>query len=372
MIANTHKNSTEPKLGQTLMQDIRQSDFRSTLRREWNELKDFFLDHDRQNRLREMSKLKRWFVVFWWLLKSLFFKLSPMRRILLVISIFIIAQSGSINLEAENIHIGNDFNKIGFVVLLFILMLELKDKLIAQSELQAGRSVQRALMPERSPLAPGWELWLFTRPANEVGGDWVDYLEIEKDRFGITLGDVAGKGLKAALLMAKLQSTLRALAADFRSLSDLVAKLNRIYRRDGLSDSFASMVYLELQGGSGHVRLVNAGHLPPILLKGGKIEELQQRAAALGVLPEANFIEQHFELQHGDVLLIYSDGLNEAVNEANEFFGEQRLLALFPKLASLSAPKIGDRIVAEVDRFIGQAKAHDDLSLVILKRVANE
>ncbi len=368
MNTKTHNKSTEPKLGQTLMQDIRQSDFRSTLRREWNELKDFFLDQDRQSRLREMSKLKRWFFVSWWLLKSLFFKLSPMRRILLVISIYIIVQSGTISFEEGNIQIGNDFNKIGFVVLLFILMLELKDKLIAQSELQAGRSVQRALMPERSPLTPGWELWLFTRPANEVGGDWVDYLEIEKNRYGITLGDVAGKGLKAALLMAKLQSTLRALAADFSSLAELVAKLNRIYRRDGLSDSFASMVYLELQSDSGHIRLVNAGHLPPILLKAGKIEELQQRAAALGVLPEASFVEQNLVLQQGDILLIYSDGLNEAVNDANEFFGEQRLLALFPQLASLSAPKIGERIVAEVDRFIGEARAHDDLSLVILKR----
>src|SRR5512138_3275825 len=94
-----------------------------------------------------------------------------------------------------------------------VLMLELKDKLLARSELEAGRTVQLALMPDRPPVVPGWDIWLYSRSANDVGGDLVDYLQIDPQRLGVMLGDVAGKGLPAALLMAKLQATLRALVS---------------------------------------------------------------------------------------------------------------------------------------------------------------
>ena len=105
------------------------------------------------------------------------------------------------------------FPTLGIAILLFILMLELKDKLLAREELEAGRAVQRALMPDSGPTIPGWDVSLFTRSANDVGGDLVDYVPLDDQRNGLVLGDVAGKGLPAALLMAKLQSTLRALAA---------------------------------------------------------------------------------------------------------------------------------------------------------------
>jgi phosphoserine phosphatase RsbU/P len=369
MASKNSNDTAEPKLGQTLIKDLRRGDFKRTLRRDYSELKEFYLDNERKARLKGMGRIKRGFWMCWWLLKSLFFKLTPARRILLVISLFMIFQSSTISFEGDNVRIENDTGKIGYVVLLFVLMLELKDKLMAQSELEAGRSVQRALMPKQSPSVPGWELWLMTRPANEVGGDLVDYLEIGKDRYGIALGDVAGKGLKAALLMAKLQATLRALAADFTSLAELGAKLNAILRRDGLPNSFASLVYFELQSGSGTVRLLNAGHMPPLILKDGAIQETAHGAVAIGVMSDATFSEQQIEFQRGDALLIYSDGLTEAVNAAGEFFGEQRLWARLRSFTGLSAPQIGERLVAEVNQFVGEARAHDDLSVIVLKRV---
>jgi hypothetical protein len=370
MSAKNSNNIPEPKLAQTLIKDIRRGDFKRTLRRDYSELKEFYLDNERKARLRDMGSIKRGFWMSWWLLKSLFFKLTPARRILLVISVLLMLQSGTVGYQGENIRIESDTGKIGFVVLLFVLMLELKDKLMAQSELEAGRSVQRAFMPKQSPSVPGWELWLMTRPANEVGGDLVDYLEIGKERYGMVLGDVAGKGLKAALLMAKLQATLRALAADFTSLAELGAKLNMILRRDGLPNSFASLVYFELQAGSGTVRLLNAGHMPPLIFKDGAIQETAHGGVAIGVMPEANFAEQQIEFQRGDTLLVYSDGLTEAANEAGEFFGEQRLLTRLRSFTGLSAPQIGERLVAEVDQFVGEARAHDDLSVIVLKRAA--
>jgi hypothetical protein len=364
-----HNHATEPKLANVLIKDIRRGDFKRTVRRDWSELKEFYLDHDRKNRLQQMGRLKRWLLMSWWLIKSLLLKLTPVRRVLLSISFLLILQSGTVGYEGESVRFENDLSKIGFVVLLFVLMLELKDKLLAQSELEAGRSVQRALLPKQNPQVAGWEILLFTKPANEVGGDLVDYLEISQNRFGVALADVAGKGLKAALLMVKLQATLRALAADFSSLAEFAKKLNTILRHDGLPDSFASLVYLELQTGSGNIRLLNAGHMPPILCKGAAIEELPRGTVALGVMQDAAFSEQHFELRRGDVLLVYSDGLTEARNEAGIFFGDERLLALLPSLAGLSANKIGERILSEVDRFVGEARAHDDLSLVVLKRL---
>lgn len=369
LMAATNQNGTaEPKLTKLLREDIQHGDFRRTLRRDWNELKEFYLDQNRQERLQQMGWLKRWILVVWWLLKSLFLKLTPVRRILLVISFWLMVQANTIRYSGEHFQFDSDTGKLGFVVLLFILMLELKDKLLAQSELATGRSVQRALMPKQNPAIPGWELWLMTRPANEVGGDLVDYLEIGKNRFGIALGDVAGKGLKAALLMAKLQATLRALAADFDSLADLGTKLNAILRRDGLPDSFASLVYFELQSDSGAVRLLNAGHLPPLILRDSTVEEIAQGTAALGVLPEAVGVEQQIELRPGESLVVYSDGLSEARNEAGEFFGDERILALLAACAQSSANQIGSRLLAEVDRFVGEARAHDDLSMIVLKR----
>jgi hypothetical protein len=368
MMSTNSNTSPEPKLAQTLIADFRRGDLKRTVRRDWGELKEFYLDQHRKACLQEMGKFKRFFMMMWWLVKSLFFKLTPVRRVLLVISFVFILQSGTILYSGNNVQFGNDTGKIAFIVLLFILMLELKDKLMAQSELAAGRSVQRALMPKHNPVLSGWEVWMMTKPANEVSGDFVDYLGLGENRYGLALGDVAGKGLKAALLMVKLQATLRALAADFNSLAELGAKLNYILRRDSLPDSFASLVYLEMQPDSGSIRLLNAGHMPPLVLRSAKVEEIPRGASALGVVPEAVFDEQSVAMQDGDTFLIYSDGLTEARNEAGAFFGEPRLFSLLSTLGGLAAHEIGARILAEVEAFVGEARAHDDLSLIVLKR----
>lgn len=366
----TQDPAAEPKLGRLLLADVRHGDFKRTLRRDWSELKEFYLDQERKTRLQGMGKFKRFFVMAWWLIKSLFLKLTPVRRILVVLSCLLIIQSNTIGFEGSNVNVTSDTGKAGFILLLFVLMLELKDKMTAQSELAAGRVVQRALMPKRNPVVPGWEIWMIAQPANEVSGDFVDYLALDGERFGLALGDVAGKGLKAALLMVKLQATLRALAAEFDSLAELGAKLNAILRRDGLPDSFASLVYLELQPDSGSVRLLNAGHMPPLRFDASKLEEIAPHATALGLMSEARFVEQEIELQPGETLLIYSDGLTEARDEAGDFFGEERLFGLLRSLAGLGATEMGARIIAEIERFVGEARAHDDLSMLVLQRTA--
>jgi hypothetical protein len=353
-----------------LWKDVHRTGLKRTIDRTLLELQEFYLGAHSRDRLLGMGKIRRAIYLVVWLLKSLFLKLSPARRVLLALSFVLMWQATNVEHHGETTQISSHFPFLGIVTLLLILMLELKDKLLAREELEAGHSVQRALMPDPSPTIPGWDVWLFTRSANDVGGDLVDYLPLDDQRYGLALGDVAGKGLPAALLMAKLQSTLRALAADENSLAELGQKMNRILYRDGLPNRFATLVYLDLGAHSGDVRVLNAGHPPPLVLRGTTLEELPNGAMALGMLPDAIFSEQRVNLADGDVLIVFSDGVTEAMNANDEFFGDERLRARLPALARLAAQGIGTGVVAAVDEFVGDRRPHDDLSLVVLRRVS--
>ena len=363
LMSNPSSSTQQPNIGKTILEDFRRGDYEREMRRDFNDLKEFMLTEDRKKRLAGMGRVKQWLYIAWWFLEGLILKLTPARRLLLLIAFLLLLSNLNRDGGAEGTHI------LGALVLLFVLMLELKDKLLAHEELEAGHAVQDALTPERSPQVAGWGLWLFTRSANEVGGDLVDYIQINKQRVGITLGDIAGKGLRAALLTAKLQATIRALAPDFDSLSDLGGKLNHIFCRDSLPNLFASVVYAEIQPEHGLVRLLNAGHLPPLILRGTSIEKTVKGGMALGLSPQAAFNEQRFELSTNDMLFVYSDGLTDAQNDTGAFFGESKLMELLPQLAAYPAQVVGERLLAEVDRFVGEARASDDISIAILKRL---
>jgi sigma-B regulation protein RsbU (phosphoserine phosphatase) len=317
-----------------------------------------------------MGRLRRAVFFVGWLLKSLFFKLSPARRLLLVLAFVGMWSSITIERNGGTTGVVVGFPLVTIGALLLIVALELKDKLVAHYELEAGRAVQRALMPEANPIISGWEVWLFTRSANHVGGDLVDCVPIDDRRFGIVLGDVAGKGLPAALLMAKLQATVRALASESPSLATLGEQTNRILCRDGLSNRFATMVYVNVTANSGSVAVLNAGHPPPLVLRNGRVEELPRGAIAMGILPDARFFETPVELGDGDALVIFSDGVTEAMNVSDEFFGDERLRGRLLGLGGMDASGIGTEVVADVDEFVGDTRPHDDLSLVVLRRTS--
>ena len=354
--ADKHKS----KFGKMIFNDLRQGNFKRTLYQDLKDIYGFYLDADTRARLSSMGRFRRWLHVVFWLLKSLFLKLTPVRRVLVLVGLIL-------TIREVNDQLG-DLN-IGLFVLLFVLALELKDKLLAREELEAGRKVQFALMPDRNPEVVGWGVWLFSRPANEVGGDLIDYIEINEKRLGVALGDVAGKGLGAALFMARLQAILSALVRTTSSLPELGAHLTSTFCRDCLPNFFASLVYLELTPESGLVRVLNAGHFPPIALQGDTLEEMPRGGPALGILQEPTYTEQCIELKPGDLMIVYSDGVTEARNVQGEFFGEQRFFKLLPKFQHFSCEEIGNCLLAEVDRFIGDAQPSDDLSLVLLKRM---
>ena len=348
-------------------EDVRPG-WREMFRTTMAELNEFYLTPDHRQRLAGMGALRRGLWLAGWLLKSLFLKLTPLRRFIFLMALILLALSPRV-VTTGGTSVSVDGNMFGAFLLVCLLLLELKDKLLARHELEAGRAVQRALMPDRCPSLAGWDVWMYTRPANDVGGDLVDCLELAPGRVAFTLADVAGKALPAALLMAKVQSTLRALATDAPALSDLAAKTNDILCRDGLPNRFATLLYFDLRDDDGAVRLVNGGHMPPVLVSAGGYHELQRGDMALGMMPGASYREQHQDVKPGEMLIAYSDGLTEALNAAGEFYGEDRLRADFAKVSPLSAKQAGARILESVDAFIGSTRPYDDLSLVVLKRV---
>ncbi|HEY4612266.1 MAG TPA: PP2C family protein-serine/threonine phosphatase [Bacteroidota bacterium] len=359
------EQATEQRLRDALRSDIHRGDLWQTLTREMREIRDFYISQEKKEKLHKMGYMKRAFYYTWWIFKSMLLKLTPFRRILLVIGIFLVFFNPEMN--AEGVQIRNvDF--MGSLLVLLVLMLELKDKLLARDELEAGRKVQQALMPERNQSLPGWVLWIYTRPANEVGGDLVDFLSLDSNSAVVTLADVSGKGLKAALLTAKIQATVRALAPDFRSLSKLVAKINAIFHRDRLPNFFASLLYVELKSNSGKVRYVNAGHYPPVLLHGAKLDQMEKGEAALGIVASTSYKEQTVTMKKDETFVAYSDGVTEACNMQGQFFGAERLMSLLSANSHLSPQSLGEKIVNDVDRFVGDAYRSDDLSLVIVKK----
>lgn len=399
--ASSVKESVHDDLWGTLKQDwhhVRQESapgWRYLFSRTYAEIEEFYLTPDHRARLATHKNPWRWLILSWWLLKALLLKLTPARRVVLLLALVLLWMSPSVIYigRVDRIQVDTSPAHFGSLLLIGLLLFELKDKLLAKDELRAGRAVQMALMPEHPPTLAGWDIWLYTQPANDVGGDLVDSLELSPGRLGVALADVAGKALPAALLMAKVQSTLRALATDAPSLGDLAARTNQILCRDGLSNRFATMVYLDVRANEGAIRLLNAGHMPPVhVIAGagagpdrdnagrdgrtglnefnGRPHQLPLGNMALGLVPNARYDEQQVDLAAGDMLVVYSDGLTEALDASGDFFGDERLMTLLETIAPLSARDAGRRLLAAVDQFIGDRRPYDDLSLIVLKRLA--
>ncbi|MEJ2628584.1 MAG: PP2C family protein-serine/threonine phosphatase, partial [bacterium] len=356
----------DPRIGKTLWDDLHNANLK-TFKQDLKDIYDFYLDNRARQQLRKKGRVRRFFILSWWILKSLFFKLTPVRRILLVISIFLSFQSTQIDISDEQV-INFNFNIIGFLLILIILLLELKDKLLARNELAVGRAVQSALMPDKSPEISGWDIWLYSSPANEIGGDIIDYINYDGTTWAFALGDVAGKGLGAALIAAKLQATLRAVGPLSDSLQRIVTETNKILYRDGIPERFVSLIYLHLQPDSNTIKFINAGHLPPVHIQNHRLKETTIANQALGLSEKGVFHQDSLKVNSGDCFFIYSDGLIETQNDREEFFGREKLFKVLSDTAPGSAQEMGKTVISAVEKFKGENRYRDDISLIILKR----
>jgi serine phosphatase RsbU (regulator of sigma subunit) len=355
------------ELHRVVLDDLRTGRIGRDALRDIKSLYAFYLEEERRVELAAMGRVRRVLSMLLWIFKSLLLKLSPTRRILLVAA-FGCALFGYKRFVFQGVDFSANLYPVAFTLVLLVLMLELRDKLLVRDEIEVAREVQLALLPRRHPHVPGWAVWSYTRPANDVGGDLVDYLDLDGFRHGVVVADVAGKGLGAALLTAKLQATLRALLPREASLDDLGARLNHVLHRDGIENRYATMFLLELEHDSGEARYLNAGHNPPLLLRGESMERLHASSYPLGMLPSASYREGTLRLAPGDLILVYSDGLTEALNEAGEEFGVARIEAALRAAAGGDPATVGGRILEEVRRFQGPVRPTDDLSLAVVVR----
>ena len=250
---------------------------------------------------------------------------------------------------------------------------ELLEKQRAEQELSVAADIQRKLLPQTSPDVSGMQLAFYFKPARGVGGDYYDFIQLPSSKVGVTMVDVAGKGVPAALVMVMIRSVLRTLAPSYDSTSQVVSRLNDILSRELSSDRYATMFYYTFDPVTHRVKYTNAGHGPAIFYSPstGELRRLDTEGFPVGIVEGSFYGENEVVVREGDILVLYTDGITEAMNEDHELFGEENLIEVIKSNASLSAQEIKTRIVQAVGFFVGDAPQHDDMTLVVAKFVGS-
>ncbi|HKD08399.1 MAG TPA: SpoIIE family protein phosphatase [Bryobacteraceae bacterium] len=239
---------------------------------------------------------------------------------------------------------------------------------IANRELEIAREVQERLFPQKYPAIDGLDCAGYCRPARGVGGDYYDFLQLESGRLGIAVGDVSGKGIAAALLMASLQASLRGqAAAGVRDLSSLMANVNKLVYEASTANRYATFFYGEFDPASKIFSFVNAGHNPPVILRGDQTLRLEADGPVVGLLPGANYGQSQCHLQCGDIFIAYTDGISEALNEKEEEWEEERFIAAARQCVTRPAKEMIQEIFRAADAFTGSARQYDDMTLLVMK-----
>jgi serine phosphatase RsbU (regulator of sigma subunit) len=241
-----------------------------------------------------------------------------------------------------------------------------------ERELQAAAKIQRRLLPTEPPDVPGYEILGYNNPCFEVGGDYYDYTLRNENTLSIAVGDVSGKGMSAALLMASLQASLHAHISAPTEAPDIVSQLNRVVCKNSEADRFSTFFYGEVDVATGALRYCNAGHLPPLIVRAatGEVEPLAVGGLILGFDPDIRYEAREARLEPGDLLVAYSDGVTESMNPSGEEFGEKRLIEMIRSSRGESVEAARRRIDGAVDAFVGQADPFDDYTVLLVRRAA--
>ena len=234
-----------------------------------------------------------------------------------------------------------------------------------QREAEEARLIQRGLLPTSTPQVAGIDLSVTWLPADGVGGDCFDTLGFGSS-LGVSIADIAGKGLPAALLMSNLQAAVRAFAQDAASPASINNSVNRLLCRNMASGRFATFCYARIDPAARRIVYSNAGHNPPLLLRGdGSVETLGDGGMVLGIFPDTQYDQSELSLRPGDRLLFYTDGITEARNPEGEEYGEDRLAAAALAVSAPEALAIKDAVLADVNAFT-DGKFEDDATLIVV------
>ncbi len=309
----------------------------------------------------------------WRVFLAMAYRLNPARRIVFAVGVplLLLAWLRFVLLELTSATLPGGFPLTLFAatLVLGLLILELRDKLTLKGDLEIARQIQFGLLPFEPFEQDGISVRAAMRPANTVGGDYFDIVEMEAGRLGIVVGDVAGKGMPAALLMALLQGSLRTLVTAGLQGASLIEKLNAHLCANIPSNRLITLFHAELVRGSGALRYVNAGHNAPFLLRSdGRVERLAATSIALGVLPETEYPPLETPFSPGDRLVLYTDGVTETFDGHDVEYGEERLAAYLTSHARLGAKELIEGVMSDVLAFAGPVRPRDDMTLMVVGR----
>jgi len=305
-------------------------------------------------------------------------KLSPARRVLLLVALVFLFAPIQSNWEGANgtVFLRFDAHFWGAAILLLILVLEVSDRVVMKRDLQIAKEIQTWLLPANPPEVPGLEVAFATRPANTVAGDYYDVFaragsDGHSQTYLLAVADVAGKSIPAALLMATVQASLKTLASTPLSIAELVGRMNQYACTNSQEGRrFTTAFVAEFDPQARTLTYVNAGHNPPVLRRvSGAMERLEIGGIPLGILDNPQYGSATVNLQPGDWVAMFSDGVVEAENARKEEYGEDRLTFNLQRGATQSPSVLLQRIMNDIDSFVGNAPQHDDVTCMLLKAV---
>lgn len=316
-------------------------------------------------------------VQFFW---AIIEKLTPARRVLLLIALVLLFFPGgqwSFNAQSYHITISLlDFHVYGGLLMFLLLILEVGDRVVMKRDLQIAKEIQAWLLPAETPSIPGIEVAFATRPANTVAGDYYDVFarssgDAAQPTFLLAVADVAGKSIPAAMLMATFQASLKTLSSTPGPLTELVARMNRYACSNSqMGRRFTTAFIAEYDPASRRLKYVNAGHNNPMLRRrSGSIERLEAGGMPLGVMEIASYDSGERVLEPGDWLAIFTDGVVEAEDLQQQEYGEMRLISILQTGANATPSLLLNNILADLDRFVGNAPQHDDVTCLLVHAV---
>lgn len=237
-----------------------------------------------------------------------------------------------------------------------------------EEEYRMAKEIQLNILPKSIPDIEGYDIYAVNIPAKDVGGDYYDFIKLTGNRILLCLGDITGKGLPAAMLMANLQATLRGQALTQKKVSDAIKNSNVLLINSTSDNRFATLFYAELDYSEHTLTYCNAGHDPPMNIKENNLTRLTEGGLLLGCFDFVEHAQAVKKIEPGELLVIFSDGISEAMNEKEEEFGEEKLIEILNSNLDLTARELVNKIVSEVKLHSRTAEQSDDITVMVLKR----
>ena len=379
------KSSRLREWADVYVRDLKAADLQRLFTRDTREAYEFFARHIDPREFEGLPWHRRVVVQLRLFFTAFTMKLSPARRMVYAASIvfaaagfialmrlrFAQAEIGRINVVFPGLSLPDGLVSllIAFALVNLLVLLEVADRLSLKNDLEIAREIQKAMLPPGRFRAPGVDVVGLSRPANTVGGDFYEILPLGDGRLVTAVGDVAGKGSPAALLMALLLAMMRTLADERLEPAALMARLNIQVCRQAPGSRFITVFYSVFDTSTGELTYVNAGHTPPLVLRGdGTVDRLQDGGMALGMFEGSEYQTGRVCLKPADLLAIYSDGITEAENPAGLPFDERGLQDVLHSERRNNMAAIGAAVVRAVEVHTADVRFADDLTLLLLRR----